>query len=44
LAPGFRTLTSRDESDVGCDDDDEDVEPRTEDDDDVESSELVRKI
>ena len=42
-----RNLTSsRDESDVGGtdadDDDPDDVEPRTEDDDDLESSELVR--
>ncbi len=39
-----RNLTSRDESDIdGCGDgDDDDVEPRTEEEDDAESSDLVK--
>jgi hypothetical protein len=41
-----RNLTSRDESDIdGCGDgDDDDVEPRTEEEDDAESSDLVRLL
>ena len=43
-----RNFTSRDESDIGGtdadDDDPDDVEPRTEDDDDLESSDLVRTM